>query len=1036
MDIAQLSRRSGGRLLATALFAVAAACGDPPPDDRTGVLGIQVAGSGVTVGAQVTIDQMRMDVGTWTVREHIADGVTDAEGRFSVETGILNGVFRVRARGGTYVDLATGQTIELDPTAEMSSLVELDIFEHRDDALVSPIGHLTQVLAQRWLAEGRASNIIAALDEASAHVHGHFGDVDWGRIQLADLDLPAGSATPEVRAALVHAGWSYLAQDIAQAAEASPQEVSVHALMTQLAADLADGPFDGADGNDRALGSGLQVGVCPPVEPACVVPGSGCTRGACRPLCDLYDGTPRVLLAGAIGKVLTERPHLDAAALRPIARAINDNTDVELFGASACVEQLDRLPPTIAWEAPAEGADPLVSGTLLVRVRAFDDGEQRPTVIWDDDLPDIDGDLTNEIAIASIVTTDFADGEFAVTAIARDFAGNVSRSTRWFDADNTAPTLTLASDGFLVRAGPPEVWWTPTSGPELRGTVVDAHSVTVEAEIASVVYEGTVTGTDWRIPLPSGTIPSAGTPVTVRATDAAGNAAPPITKTLRSDVTPPVLTMQDTQVKNELHDIITFRDPGHQGEEGAPWHQHVDTNQTTLGPATNCGGGVAPDVHKYAYLLDQAAPVYGGEGAKNELKWMFGVADDGVGLDPAGTAYQVRQGGQTLVAWRALSDPGPFQTVRLYRRVTTGSAWPAIPQLGTVDGQFQIDFRGRDAFGRETIVTRCWNHKPKAAPVEIGAIGAPTSPGPWYALSSMQLGSGRPIAAQVLNDGAPGTGLAQFTMLNGTNEDIYVALNLTERPGPNTSWSRAYQHSHAMTAQGAQVNCGCETGTGCTGPLNTPECTPRARMPLPATEGRKSDGNTAMYDYTLRVWDTTSSPWVELTPCAECENVDDSGDTPTDRKQFRLPARGTGPTVRPVRTFVALVVVKTIANVRPFSPNDPWPSSGPPYTDFSMTYIQGGISRTATFTGKLHGPTTRRCATEPVLQSNNYVCQNVQTYQQYRALEGAGVTFTPDRLTTAIASSATATLPRRDLSPLQRPADAWTTVQTLPLPIQ
>ena len=58
------------------------------------------------------------------------------------------------------------------------------------------------------------------------------------------------------------------------------------------------------DGNDRAPGSGLQLGFCPPVDPACMVPDSGCATGHCRRLCDLYAGTARTLLAGAMIKVI------------------------------------------------------------------------------------------------------------------------------------------------------------------------------------------------------------------------------------------------------------------------------------------------------------------------------------------------------------------------------------------------------------------------------------------------------------------------------------------------------------------------------------------------------------------------------------------------------------------------------------------------------------------------------------------------------------------------------------------------------------
>jgi hypothetical protein len=44
----------------------------------------------------------------------------------------------VTASGGSFVDLSTGTTIELDTANGLASIVPLDLLDARDDALVSP----------------------------------------------------------------------------------------------------------------------------------------------------------------------------------------------------------------------------------------------------------------------------------------------------------------------------------------------------------------------------------------------------------------------------------------------------------------------------------------------------------------------------------------------------------------------------------------------------------------------------------------------------------------------------------------------------------------------------------------------------------------------------------------------------------------------------------------------------------------------------------------------------------------------------------
>src|SRR5690606_24514377 len=135
-------------------------------------------------------------------------------------------------------------------------------------------GHLIE--ARAWARSPILGDLTAAAEEATRSLHRHFGDADWGLLEPHDLGLPATSPTAPVRAAFVHAALSYLVKDIAAAAGASPQQLHVYTLVQRWTADLvrrhdADpAVFDGNDGNDRAAGSGLQLGLCEPIAPGCV----------------------------------------------------------------------------------------------------------------------------------------------------------------------------------------------------------------------------------------------------------------------------------------------------------------------------------------------------------------------------------------------------------------------------------------------------------------------------------------------------------------------------------------------------------------------------------------------------------------------------------------------------------------------------------------------------------------------------------------------------------------------------------------------
>jgi hypothetical protein len=377
--------------------------------------------------------------------------------------------------------------------------------------------------------------------------------------------------------------------------------VNVYRLMQRWAQDVRAGTFDGNDGNDRSSGSGLQLGFCPPVDASCVVPATGCTTGYCRRLCDLYAGTPRTLLAGAMIKVIRDRgpgginqTGLDLNNTFSIVRAVSDNADAALFDAP-CVEALDRLPPMLRFESPTPAEMSFVRGTIHVKAVAVDDTDPRPRTSLVG-FEDLDGDPADAVALAQIDTAALADGALTVVARATDLAGNTTMIERVLTIDNTAPAVTIDATGFFIDG---TTWWTTSATPVLAGTVTDAAVGEIKAVVAGgIEVSGMVSGTSWMILLPPGVIETTGTQIQIVAIDAAGNQSS-VTQRFRVDLEAPVLSFQPSTVNDEAAELVTFAAADHN-----PQHVHA-------GPLRDLtAAGACPSVTKFSYLLASTGPEY------------------------------------------------------------------------------------------------------------------------------------------------------------------------------------------------------------------------------------------------------------------------------------------------------------------------------------------------------------------------------------------------------------------------------------------
>lgn len=939
------SGRSGSRrwhASAAALItagSLTAACGAGPELAATGSFSGQVVVSGPLRSAKVTIDQIDASDPALGSLFHVADTTTDDEGRFSVDAGIRNGVLLITATGGSFVDAATGTTIQLDANDGLSSFVLLDLLDTRDDALVSPIGHLI-VARTRYKAAGELHDARRPLDlaepDAARRLGRHFGNVDWTRQKLASLQTVAISPTEPVRAALVQAALSELAHDIAVASGASPQEVNVLTLTQQLAADVSEETFDGNDHNSTDFTQGLQLGVCAPAAPCTVPPGS-CAVGACRPLCDLYAGTPRALLAGELIKVIgsaQNQTRLEAADVLAIARAMAEDADPDLFD-DPCLEDLDRIPPRLEWVAPTPGAMAYVRGVVPVKVRAIDDTDPMPQVWIDDRAP------TGSIAEAAIDTMAI-NGPLVVTATAKDMAGNLARlALPPVIADNLAPTLTLDRGGFFADGN---TWWTTVSTPTLAGTVADASPLTVTTTTQAGVVTAAVTGGSWTGGV-AGNVDQ-GVDVTVTATDAAGNHAQ-VTQRIHADVTPPRLAVQSSLVHDEALEVPAF------DASEAPVHTHTGA-PVDLAVENGC-----PAVTKFSHLLGASLPPYGhevddhGTPRRNPLHYVLVASDDGVGIVAGSMRYHVGYGTTTgttwIHDWTSAGPPTPSDVGG--DQYDIGIFDDAVPQLATTEGIYVVEFQATDRLGRTTTVHRCFDLHLRAPPLHFQVPGAPpgTDPDPIpvdhaYRLLSLHLGVPPPfsaIADRLLNDNATGASLLDEDVTNGTASTVYLEVNVTK---PTKVFAgQSFKLENLITTQAVNIEC-TDFGDGAPPPAL---CTGATSGPTYASAAPRTDQEISGLSFPVRVFELDGS----LHPATEVPCVAGGG----DRWKFAIPPRpvdASGPL--PPRRFKVMTMISQVSLLWPSDSN--FPATAP----FVDTTLNG-----RPFTGRI-SPTSTGCTSHNV----------------------------------------------------------------------
>jgi hypothetical protein len=646
------------------------------------------------------------------------------------------------------------------------------------------------------------------------------------------------------------------------------------------------------------------------------------------------DGTPvspgsQVANAGAHTLVVTATDRTGATATATRAFFI-DNTPPVITTVVAPTGAVVRPPITIT----ATATDNLMAQGSLGSALAVTGTPPPPA-----GTPGAPADGSRTLALTYATA---ADGPLAATFTIADRAGNAATPrTVNLTVDQTNPTLTWSTAGLTLVGG---TYWTSAATVTLTGTATDANLAGVSASWPGGSATATLAGASWTIAgVPA---PTAGHAVTVRATDLAGNFVE-ATRTLRSDVTPPVVDFTTTTVRDESADTVTFStgtSAAYSGPTRDPNHNHVGP-AVTLGAADSCS--TAPVVKKYAYLLDEVRPHVAesngdGPGGSNPLRIAVAPTDDGVGLTTV--QYRVVNGvtGTPLLDWTTLASP-TAQLVPLYRASVTA---PSIPALGTTTGLVRFEARAVDALGRTgPVSSRCWNQTLYAAPIEMGepaavaATNGPAGSGKW-GLGLLNLADATsPIdpVSMMLNavpSGTPaGAGLFEFSVWNPTNETVYLSVDVDapaaarfDKTYFTNKW--VYRQTTVNTNCTLAGSCAFDPDVGviiCEIDNSLPGCA-TVSTPTGSDNALKTQTNTAIPtdDFAIRIWrqDPVTGTFTELSQCPGCSVTPAIGGQ--KRLTVALPPRGAGD-VPPVRYWV-MPVLRPNDNMSP----SPGSASGEP----------------------------------------------------------------------------------------------------------
>ena len=408
--------------------------------------------------------------------------------------------------------------------------------------------------------------------------------------------------------------------------------------------------------------------------------------------------------------------------------------------------EIDKVGPSVTMTSPSTP----IAGVVAVSANATDADTRIVGVRFQRSLAGV-GPWTNVGAVdttapysVSFDTTSVADGLYDFRAIGEDGAGNVTYSALLTNRriDNTAPGSTTS---FPVAAttNSAATWNAGCATSGLCGTQSDGGSgvqgVGVSIQQGSGNYwngtdfssatevwnAATLAGGNWSLAFPAGSFPADGSyTVRARATDIAGNAEAPSTRTFTVDLTAPQTTIDSNPANPTSSTSADFTFSSSEGGstyecriDGGAWGACTSPhNYTTLADgshtfdvrATDAVGNTDATPASYTWLVDTTAPSSTAvfptaSGSYTAAEWNAGCATsglcgtygDGSGSGVAEVEISIRQGSGDYWNGTAFASATEVWNDATLAAGNWSLAFPAASL--PADGSYTVRVRARDA---------------------------------------------------------------------------------------------------------------------------------------------------------------------------------------------------------------------------------------------------------------------------------------------------------------------------------------------------
>ena len=333
-----------------------------------------------------------------------------------------------------------------------------------------------------------------------------------------------------------------------------------------------------------------------------------------------------------------------------------------------------------------------------------------------------------------------------------------------------------------------------------------------------------------------------------------------------------------------------------------------------------------------------------------------------------------------VLPWTPMQPNGTNYLVPLYR--------DTIPQLGTINGEYHVQLRATDRFGRTTTQERCWSHVVLAPPLRdtSAAPGGEPATGFQRALWSTKLAPGPgetgDFAEKFLNANATGGAVWRARFKNYLALPVYVTVQIPQNDVSATI-HREFRIMKSLTdfrSPSHVIPCGAR-GVHCD--LMTSKVEYDSDFNVSVTQtGLKFQGRLFLMNGNETAAEAAPSCAGNPPPCMVTRN------DATQTYVFQIPARAPQ---EPLPEYAFLTYLDPTSpagsgtNVT-LAPSDAsHPDNDPtPYAEFQFPPGRNG---SPILTGKVMGPPAGEvCVSEFPMDSGQFVCEAVASQQEYRAL--------------------------------------------------